>query len=113
MLWCWTGLSICKLLGSNINTVAAKRSIARKCCRFEVDPEAARFHNNLDCLSFLSVSPFSRPQGGESFCLGPTSAKHRKWRRSAGGQSVSRLPQGWGLASCLTRHTQRPRHRKR
>ena len=27
-----------ELLGRNINTVAAKRSIARKCCRFEVDP---------------------------------------------------------------------------
>ena len=27
-----------ELLGRNINTVAAKRSVAMKCCRFEVDP---------------------------------------------------------------------------
>ena len=55
--------------------------------------------------------PFCRPQGGQSFCSGPTSAKHQRWRRSA----VCRvsLRDGWlALASCLTRHTQRPRHKK-
>ena len=51
----------------------------------------------------------ARPQGGESFCWGPTSARHQSRRESVSGQSVSCLPWGWewlALRACdVTRST--------
>ena len=72
-------------------------------------------HTNAASSSLQLCFLGSRPQGGESNSSGPTPAQHQGRRRSVRWTECVTSPLGQGgacRASFLTRHTQRPRHKK-
>ena len=72
-------------------------------------------HTNPASSSLQLCFLGSRPQGGESNSSGPTPAQHQGRRRSVRWTECVTSPLGQGgacWASFLTRHTQRPRHKK-